>query len=406
MTEIFESIQKWIEQYPAFAEAIQIAGILLLTIISYFITKKIIVTAVKKFVKSTKNKYDDILLNDKLLKRISYIPPIIILNQFTVFQSEFDNVLDNVLEAVIILIFVLSINTILDALVEISMRIEKYKTRPVKTYAQVLKIIISIIAGIFIIALLLNKDPWGLLAGLGAFSAIVLLIFKDTILSFVASIQISNYDLVKIGDWIEVPSLGVDGDVMDMALHTIKVRNFDKTITTVPTNQLIQISFKNWRGMQETGGRRIKRSINIDISSIKFCDSEMLDRFKKFQLISDYIEDKKKEIEKFNDEEGFDTSQLINGRRLTNVGTFREYLKAYLKHRKDIDKGLTFLIRQLKPGPDGLPIEIYVFANTTDWAKYEDIQSDIFDHILSVVPEFDLKVFQNPTGSDFKKLFK
>ena len=404
MTEIIEAIQKWMEQYPVLAEMIKIAGILLLTIISYFITKKIIVAAVRKFVKSTKNEYDDILLNDKLLKRISYIPPIIILNQFTIYQSKFDSVLDNILEAVIILIFVLSINALLDAFVEISMRIEKYKNRPVKTYAQVLKIIISIIAGIIIIALLLDKDPWGLLAGLGAFSAVVLLIFKDTILSFVASIQISNYDLVKVGDWIEVPSLGVDGDVMDMALHTIKVRNFDKTITTVPTNKLIEISFKNWRGMQETGGRRIKRAVNIDVSSIKLCDTEMLNKFKKFQLIFDYIDKKKKDIEKHNDEEKIDSSELINGRRLTNVGTFREYLKAYLKNRKDIDKGLTFLIRQLDPGPEGLPIEIYVFANTTDWVKYEDIQADIFDHILSVVPEFDLKVFQNPTGSDFKRL--
>ena len=191
---------------------------------------------------------------------------------------------------------------------------------------------------------------------------------------------------------------------MDMALHTIKVRNFDKTITTVPTNKLIEISFKNWRGMQETGGRRIKRAVNIDVSSIKLCDTEMLNKFKKVQLIFDYIEKKKKEIDKYNNEESIDTSQLINGRRLTNVGTFREYMKAYLKHRKDIDKGLTFLIRQLDPGPEGLPIEIYVFANTTDWVKYEDIQADIFDHILSVVPEFDLKVFQNPTGSDFKRL--
>lgn len=406
MTELIEVIQKWIEQYPGWAEVIKIIGILLLTIISYFITKKIIVTAVRKFVKATKNEYDDILLNDKLLKRLSLIPPIIILNQFTIYQSKFDSVLDNLLEAVIILIFVISINALLDAFVEISMRIEKYRTRPVKTYVQVVKIIISIIAGIIIIALLLDKDPWGLLAGLGAFSAVVLLIFKDTILSFVASIQISNYDLVKVGDWIEVPSLGVDGDVMDMALHTIKVRNFDKTITTVPTNKLIEISFKNWRGMQETGGRRIKRAVSIDLSSIKFCDTEMLNKFKKIQLISDYIENKKKEIEKYNDEESFDTSQLINERRLTNVGTFREYLKAYLRHRKDIDKGLTFLIRQLDPGSEGLPIEIYVFANTTDWVKYEDIQADIFDHILSVIPEFDLKVFQNPTGSDFKSLSK
>jgi miniconductance mechanosensitive channel len=257
-----------------------------------------------------------------------------------------------------------------------------------------------------IFGIITGQNFWSLFAGLGAISAVLLLVFKDTIMAFVASIQIASYDLVKVGDWIEVPSLGVDGDVMDMALHTIKVRNFDKTITTVPTSKLIEKSFKNWRGMQNTGARRIKRSIHIDISSIHFLSDDALNRFNKFQLISDYLKEKKNEVETFNNNKEIDNSELVNGRRLTNVGTFREYIKAYLHNRSDINNGLTFLVRQLSPGADGLPIEIYVFAATTAWVEYEEIQADIFDHIMAVIPEFELKVFQNPTGHDFKKLNK
>ena len=225
-------------------------------------------------------------------------------------------------------------------------------------------------------------------------------------MAFVASIQIASYDLVKVGDWIEIPSMGVDGDVMDMALHTIKVRNFDKTITTVPTNKLIEQSFKNWRGMQEIGGRRIKRSIYIDISSIKFLTNDMIDRFNKFQLISEYLDSKKNEIEEYNTSLKIDNEDFVNGKRLTNIGTFREYVKAYLSSRKDIDKNLTFLVRQLSPSPEGLPIEIYVFANTTAWVKYEEIQSDIFDHIFAVLPALRLRAHEAPTGHDPRALTK
>ena len=221
-----------------------------------------------------------------------------------------------------------------------------------------------------------------------------------------ASIQISSYDLVKVGDWIEVPKFGADGDVIDISLNVIKVQNFDKTITIIPTYKLIEDSFKNWRGMTLSGGRRIKRAVYIDQSSIKFCTEDMLTRFEKFYLIKDYIKQKKQEVKKYNEEKGIDNSVIVNGRRLTNVGTFRAYLKAYLIQREDINKDLTFLIRQLPTGPEGLPIEIYVFANTTAWVEYEDIQSDIFDHILAVLPQFELKIFQNPTGSDFRNLMQ
>jgi miniconductance mechanosensitive channel len=283
-------------------------------------------------------------------------------------------------------------------------RLTKNKKRPIKGYLQVVGIIVYIFGGVIIIGTLTGQSVFQLMAGIGAMTAILLLIFKDTIMSFVASIQITSYDLVKVGDWIEVPAYGVDGDVMDMSLHTIKIRNFDKTFSTLPTHKLIEVSFKNWRGMVETGGRRIKRSIYIDTSSIKFCDEAMLNRFKKFELLKDYIDEKLDEIKKDNEERGVDTSELINGRRLTNVGTFRAYLKLYLKKRKDIHKELTFLIRQLSPGPHGLPIEIYVFTTTTAWVDYEDIQADIFDHIFAVIPEFELNAFQSPTGADVKSL--
>ncbi len=404
METTINNFSEWLKSNPLLFILIKGVLIILGAFLIYLITHKILINIVRKIVKKTKTEFDDILLNEKLLKRFSYILPIIFLQQFTFFNSEIDRKIDNILEAMVALFIILIINSLLDSFIEIISKFEKFKERPLKSYSQVIKIIISIIGAILIFGIVTGQSFWSLFAGLGAISAVLLLVFKDTIMAFVASIQIASYDLVKVGDWIEIPSLGVDGDVMDMALHTIKVRNFDKTITTVPTNKLIEQSFKNWRGMQETGARRIKRAIYIDISSIEFLSDEMLNKFSNFQLISKYLNDKKEEVENYNNEKGIDTSEIINGRRLTNVGTFREYLKAYLRSRSDINDNLTFLIRQLSPGANGLPIEIYVFANTTEWIKYEEIQSDIFDHIMAVVPQFELKVFQNPTGNDFKKL--
>ena len=235
-------------------------------------------------------------------------------------------------------------------------------------------------------------------------TAVLLLIFRDTILSFIASLQITSNDLVRVGDWIEVPKFGADGDVKDIALHTVKIQNWDKTITVIPTHKLIDETFKNWRGMAQSGGRRIKRSVLMDIESIKICDDALVERLKKIHLITDYVQDKLLELEKYNVEQQVDTSSPVNGRRMTNIGTFRAYVVAYLRQHKKIHRQMTFLVRQLPPGPNGLPLEIYVFTNDTAWANYEAIQADIFDHILAVVPEFDLRVFQNPTGRDFSSL--
>jgi miniconductance mechanosensitive channel len=259
-------------------------------------------------------------------------------------------------------------------------------------------------AGIFIVSILTDKSPWGILSILGGFTVVLMLVFKDTILGFVASIQLSGHDMVRIGDWIEMPKYGADGDVIDVSIHTVKVRNWDKTITTIPTYGLVTDAFKNWRGMSESGGRRIKRSFYIDMSSIKFCTDEMLERFRKFEFIREYIEQKQKEIDEYNREHAVETSQLINGRRQTNIGVFRAYIIAYLKKHPKIHQGMTFLVRHLEPTPTGLPIQIYVFSSDQAWANYEAIQADIFDHLLAAVPEFELRIFQNPTGHDFAAL--
>ncbi len=269
---------------------------------------------------------------------------------------------------------------------------------------QILKLFTNIFGIIIIIALLTGKSPVYFLSGIGALTAVLMLVFKDTILSFVSSIQISSNDLFKIGDWVEAPQFGADGDVIDIALHSVKIQNWDKTISIIPTHKLVDSSFKNWRGMSDSGGRRIKRSIKIDMNSIKFCDSSMIERFKKFKVISDYINQKQIEINKHNLANNINEEGLINGRSLTNIGTFRAYVEGYLRNHTSIHNDMTFLVRQLAPEADGLPIEIYVFSNDTNWVNYEAVQSNIFDHLLAILSEFDLKIFQNPTGNDFSKI--
>ncbi len=401
-----ESIEKWLEQYPFVAENIKFLGILLLAYIGYLITKKIVIRGIKKLTSSTKTEWDDILLNERFLRKIAFVTPLLIINYSASLIPQIQSILQRFSQAFIALIILLAIGSIITSVTQIYEKSPKFREKPIKGYAQVVKIILYIFGAIMIIGLLTGQSPWTLLGGIGALTAVIILVFKDTILSFVASIQISSYDLVKVGDWIEVPKFGADGDVVDIALHTIKVQNWDKTITVIPTYKLIEDSFKNWRGMKETGGRRIMRAIYLDQSSIKFCDKEMIEKFKGYQLIRSYVEMKEAEIAKWNEEKKFDTTRMVNGRRMTNIGTFRAYLKAYLQNRNDVNLNLTFLVRQLPPGPEGVPIQIYLFTNTTVWVEYEDIQSDIFDHILAIVQEFDLRIFQNPTGSDFKNLSK
>ncbi len=294
----------------------------------------------------------------------------------------------------------------MSSIVEIYRTLEVSKTRPIKGYIQVAKIFLYVVGGVSVLTTLMGRSPWGVLSGIGAMTAVILFVFKDTILGLVAGMQLAWNDMLRPGDWIAMPKYGADGTVTDISLHTVKVQNWNKTVATVPTYALISESFVNWRGMEESGGRRIKRSISIDLSSIKFCTEEMLDRFEKFQFLTEYIRSKREEIAADNKKHDFDPSQKVNGRRLTNLGTFRAYMKAYLEHHPKIRRDMTFLVRHLPPTEHGLPIEIYVFSSDQAWANYEAIQADIFDHLFAVIPEFDLRVFQYPTGNDLQRFAK
>lgn len=401
---MFPDINSWLNENPIIGDNLKFFGVILLALVLYYLTKKIIVRGIRILVRRTPTSYDDLLLNEKLMGRASLIIPLLVLRQFTYLLPEVQLYLGRLLEALVVIVIMLTLGTLISTFNNLYELTERGKERPVKGYLQIIKIIIYVLGSIVIIGIFTGQEPWTLLTGIGALTAIIILIFRDTILSFVASIQINSYDLVRINDWIEMPKYGADGDVIDISLNVIKVQNFDKTIVVIPTYKLIEESFKNWRGMKQTGGRRIKRAVNIDITSIKFLDEEVLDHFEKFRLLTDYIRGKRKELKEYNAGLNIGPSEIINKRRLTNIGTFREYLKIYLRQREDVNENLTFLIRQLEPGPEGLPLEIYVFANTTDWAEYEDVQSNIFDHILAILPQFGLRVFQTPTSSDIRAL--
>ena len=376
----------------------------MLCLVAYFITSRILLRTVSHLFKKTSTKFDDILIEERVFSKLPFLVPLVIL-----YNSKdllyWNNLLDRVILSTIALIFLYSLNALINALNEMFKLTDLSKKFSIKSYTQIGKLLINIFGIIVVIAVLTGNSPVYLLSGLGALTAVLILVFKDTILSLVSSVQISSNDLFKVGDWVEAPQFGADGDVIDIALHSVKIQNWDKTISVIPTNKLIDSSFKNWRGMAESGGRRIKRSINIDMSSIKFCTNEMIDRYSKYNVIANYIKVKLEEVQRFNIENNITDESLINGRSLTNIGTFRAYIEGYLRNHNKIHDEMTFLVRQLSPSANGLPIEIYVFSNDTDWLNYEKIQADIFDHLLAVVSEFELKVFQNPSGSDFKSSF-
>lgn len=307
----------------------------------------------------------------------------------------------NVAEAFIVFSVAMGINWALNYANELYARRPEARSRPIKGYVQVLKIAIFCGAAILMIAVLIEQSPLLLLSGLGAMAAVLLLVFKDTILSLVASVQLTSNDMLRVGDWIEMPSMSADGDVIDIALHTVKVQNFDKTITTIPTHRLISDSYRNWRGMSESGGRRIKRSLVIDQNSVRFLGEDELAGLKRFKLLDGYLTRKEEEIAEWNRHELASGIDEINARRITNIGTLRAYVIAYLKsHPRIAGEGFTLLVRQLPPGPQGLPLEIYCFTDTVDWGEYEAIQADIFDHMLAILPQFGLRIFQEPSGLD------
>jgi miniconductance mechanosensitive channel len=380
-----------------FADLIGLAAtiiiLLFIAYISYWLTKHFMVRLVEIVFQRSKNTWDDALVKHGFVRRLSFLMPIIVIYMSADLMLPDQAMAPELFKRLAMVFFVFAGVWMLDSIL--------LATRPIRGYLDAIKIIAYVMAGIFIVSILTDQSPWGILSILGGFTVVLMLVFKDTILGFVASIQLSGHDMVRVGDWIEMPKYGADGDVIDVTIHTVKVRNWDKTITTIPTYSLVSDAFKNWRGMSESGGRRIKRSIHIDMSSIKFCSDDLLNKFKKFDLIKDYIIQKQEEITDYNKEQTTDTEQLINGRRQTNIGVFRAYIVAYLKNHSKIHQGMTFLVRHLDPTQNGLPVQIYVFSNDQVWANYEAIQADIFDHLLAAVPEFELRVFQNPTGFDF-----
>ncbi len=379
-------------------------AVIIVAWLANLIAKRVLLTGVKYFARKTHTRWDDILVERKVFTRLSHLAPALVIYYSAYLFLPVQDGLQRLSIAYMILAGVLVLNAAFNAVIDIYNTYEVSRERPIKGYVQVAKIILFVFLAIVAVSVLMDRSPWLLLSGFGAMTAVVLLVFKDSILGLVASIQLSSNDMVRIGDWIEMPKYGADGDVVDVSLHTVKIQNWDKTISTIPAYYLISDSFKNWRGMSESGGRRIKRALNIDMNSVKLCTPQMLDRFERFQLIGDYIKARREEITRFNEQHKIDTSELINGRNLTNIGTFRAYVVAYLRQHPKIHQQMTFLIRHLPPGEYGLPIEIYVFSNDQEWANYEAIQADIFDHILAVAPMFDLRIFQNPTGADFRAL--
>ncbi|AET67142.1 small-conductance mechanosensitive channel [Desulfosporosinus orientis DSM 765] len=390
------------------AVGILLVFIALLSVVAYFISRKIVLRFLSLVIKNNKLQWDDVMLERKVFHKLCNIVPAIIFYVFsTAFPGQMAVIIENLSSAYIILAGVLVLDALLNSVDDIYRTYEIAKHKPIKGYLQVAKIIIYIIGGILIIAAVIGQSSlWRLLSGIGALTAVLLLVFKDSLLGLVAGIQLSSNDMIRIGDWIEMSKYGANGDVIDISLNTVKVENFDKTITTIPTYALVSDSFINWRGMEQSGGRRINRSIYIDATSVTFCTDEMLDKFEKIHYLSDYIKQKKAEIALYNQEHNIDSTQSVNGRRLTNLGTFRAYIQCYLKNHPQIHKRMIQMVRQLPPGESGIPLDIYVFTNQTEWAIYESIQSDIFDHLFAVVPEFGLRVFQKPTGYDISQPLK
>ena len=373
------------------ATLIIVASISLVVIVINFITKKIILSFFKRIARSTSSSFDDLLIKNKVPGLLSYIPSLFFL--FWIIPS-YSNTLYLLIEAFTVILFILTVRAILNTVKDYFKSSDSLKHIPVDSYIQVIMIFIWFVGIILILSVLTGREVGTFLASLGALSAIIILVFRDTILGFVSSIQITVNDTVRIGDWITMKGSNADGNVIEVNLSTVKVQNFDNTITTIPTYKLVSDSFINWRGMSESDGRRIKRSLLIKPSSIKFLDDEEIESLKKIHLLSDYIKKIHKEIKSYNSSNQVDKSMLINGRNLTNLGIFREYVQRYLKEHPDTNDNLTMMCRQLQPTAQGIPIQIYAFSKDKEWTKYEALTSDIFDHLLSSVKYFNLECFE------------
>ena len=393
----------WADQFIAFAL------VLVLAFAADFICRKVLLRAIARLVQKTKATWDDILFDRRVMVYLSHmVAPVVIYLLLPVAFAQTDSVTLNFIRRLcfiyIIFSFLFFINAFLKAAYTVYSAKESMRDRPLKGLLQTLQVSLWLIGIIVIVAELLGKSPYSLLAGLGASAAVLMLVFKDSIMGFVSGVQLSANDMLKVGDWITMPKYGADGTVIEVTLNTVKVRNWDNTITTIPPYLLVSDSFQNWRGMRESGGRRVKRSINIDMTSVRFCTPEMLEKYRKIQLLKDYIDRTEAVVEAYNEENGIDNEVLVNGRRQTNLGVFRAYLTAYLKSLPVVNKELNCMVRHLQPTDHGLPVELYFFSTIKEWIPYEGVQADVFDHVLAIIPEFGLRVFQSPSGADLQRL--
>jgi len=378
------------------------------SVVVYFVVKRGLVLAIRDAVARSATRWDDELVSAGFFGRVAYLAPLLAVWWGIAWVPSLNDAVDASIRRLVfaftILVATLSAGSLMTAVNEIYSANEENRSRPIKGYLQVLKIVLAILAGVLIVATLMDRSPLIFLSGIGAMAAVLLLVFRDTLLSLAASIQLTGNDMVHVGDWIEMPDFGADGDVVDVALHTVKVQNWDKTITTIPTHKLIDNSFKNWRFMSQSGGRRIKRSISIDTNTVRFLEEAETERFARFALIEDYIEEKRQDIAVHNEALGRNERFDADIRQLTNLGTLRAYMQRYLENHPRIRRDMTLMVRQLAPTQTGVPLEIYCFTNTTDWLEYEGIQADIIEHILALLPEFDLCAFQSTTGRDLQSL--
>jgi miniconductance mechanosensitive channel len=413
-TDFAHFIERWLynnlgvpEEYT---QPIKMVILVLALLIVVFIVTKIAQTLIYKFVerlvRKTSTDWDDVLLEHGAFRKLAHIVPAIAVSVLApVIFSDYKSwvvFVEKITGLFVAVMVIRVLFAVINAVRVLLSRSEKYKDKPVASFTQLAKILVFSIGAVIFAAILIERNPIYLFSALGAVSAVILLIFKDTILGFIASIQLAINDMIRLGDWVSVEKYGADGTVIGINLTTVMVKNWDNTITTVPTYSFVSDSFKNWRGMQESGGRRIRRSIHLKISTIKFCTVEMIERFEKISLVSDYVKTKKEEINEMNKVRKIDGSSIVNGRRQTNIGILRAYLLAYLRQNENINQDMTCMVRQLSPTEKGVPLEIYCFSKVKDWLPYEEIQADIFDHIFATIPHFDLDIFENPSSSDFQ----
>lgn len=398
------ALQEWATAQPLLATIIVALVLVVLSFVAYEVTRRLLIVAINRAILRSANKWDDALKHRRFFARLSHFVPLLIIRAGLPYMPALPDSLavglQRLLAAMVVITFTRAVVSFINAFSDVYATTPRAVERPIKGYLQVLIIVAYIGSGFMVIGVLFNRDPFTLLAGIGALSAVLMLIFQNTILSLVAGIQLTNNDLIRIGDWIEMPDMNADGDVVEIALNTVTVQNWDKTLTIIPAHNFLGRSFKNWRGMEASGGRRIKRSLVIDMSTVRFLTEAEVENLGRFALIRDYLNEKREDIGEWIEQNPAAREDVVNSRRLTNLGTFRAYVAKYLRAHPSIAQDMTFLVRQLQPTSRGLPLEIYVFVNDTRWAVYEGVQADVFDHLIAIMSEFDLMLFQEPSGSD------